>query len=227
MMPNPLTHLSEDDRQLAADGTLDAADRGRVSDHLAACRDCAADVARLTTLMTRIGEARGRQAPAAPVLDELWPAIRRQIDGAKVVSLDAESPAVTSRRFRLDPWIIGVAASVAAITAITVIQVVPPVVRTVTTSVVSSDSVFRLASDSVQTYEQQASQLLDELKMQRARLQPDTRESIDDDLKTIDLAIAELQLAIARDPKNAVLRSMLASSYRQKVDVLKKVGNAS
>jgi hypothetical protein len=143
------------------------------------------------------------------------------------VSFEPQSPAVAAWRLWLDPWIIGVAASVAVTTALTVIQVVPPVVRTVMTSVVSSDSVFRLASDSVQTYEQQASQLLDELKMQRARLLPETRESIDDDLKTIDLAIAELQLAIARDPKNAVLRSMLASSYRQKVDVLKKVNNAS
>lgn len=226
MTNHPISHLSEDDRQRAADGTLDAADRDRIGEHLASCHDCAADVARLTRLMTRIGETRDRPRPAVAALDELWPAIRSQIDGAKVVALEANAPAVHSWRLRLDPWIIGIAASIAAVTVITVIQVVPPVVRTVTTSVVASDSVFRLASDSVQAYEQQANQLLDELKMERARLLPETRESIDDDLKTIDLAIAELQLAIARDPKNPVLRSMLASSYRQKVDVLKKVGNA-
>jgi hypothetical protein len=51
--------------------------------------------------------------------------------------------------------------------------------------------------------------------------------AIDDDLKTVDLAIAELQAAVARDPRNPALRTMLASSYRQKVDVLKKISNAS
>jgi hypothetical protein len=135
-----------------------------------------------------------------------------------------------SHRLRVDPWIIGVAASVAAITAITVIQIVPPIVRSVATSVVApadADSTLRFADDSVRSYQEEADQLLDELKLERARLAPETRATIDDDLKTVDLAIAELQAAIARDPTNPALRSMLASSYRQKVDVLKKISNAS
>ena len=39
-------------------------------------------------------------------------------------------------------------------------------------------------------------------------------------------AIAELKDAIAHDPNNPSLRRLLALSYRQKVDVLKRVGNA-
>jgi hypothetical protein len=49
---------------------------------------------------------------------------------------------------------------------------------------------------------------------------------IDRDLKTIDGAIDELKLAIANDPRNLALRQLLASSYRQKVDLLKRAGNA-
>jgi anti-sigma factor RsiW len=223
-------HLSEEERQRAADGTLDAADRARVDAHLGVCRDCAADVARLTTLMMRIDESRRAPATRTAELDGMWREIRREIEGAKVVALDSVEPAVRSWRLRVDPWVIGVAASVAAITAITVIQIVPPIVRSTATSVtagVNVDSVLRFADDSITSYREEADRLLDDLQLQRARLAPGTRAAIDDDLKTVDLAIAELQEAVARDPRNPTLRAMLASSYRQKVDVLKKINNAS
>jgi anti-sigma factor RsiW len=216
-------HLSEDDRQRAADGTLDAEARGRVDAHRAVCGECDDDVARLTALMKRIGESRRAPAPAASI-DDLWPEIRRQIDGAKVVSLEPAAVS-SSRQLRIDPWWIGVVAAVLVLVGVSVYRVVPSTVRAVSVSA-ANDSLFRLASDSVKTYEAQAEQLLDELKLERARLTPETQASIDEDLKTVDLAIAELQAAIARDPKNPTLRAMLASSYRQKIDVLKKIPNA-
>jgi hypothetical protein len=230
----PAIHLSEEERQRAADGTLDAAERARVDAHLGVCRDCASDVARLTALMNRIDESK-RAAAATPLacppeLEGMWPRIRQQIESGKVVALDSNEPAATSWRLRVDPWVIGVAASVAAITALTVIQVVPPIVRSLAptgASAVATDSAFRFADDSIQSYREEADRLLDDLKLQRARLAPETRVAIDDDLKTVDLAIAELQAAVARDPRNPALRTMLASSYRQKVDVLKKISNAS
>ncbi len=226
----PAIHLSEEERQRAADGTLDAADRARVDAHLGVCRDCAADVAGLTALMNRIDESRRAPATLTTELDGMWREIRQEIDGAKVVALDSVEPAARSWRLRVDPWVIGVAASVAAITAVTVIQIVPPIVRSISPSVmagVNADSVLRFADDSITSYREEADRLLDELQLQRARLAPGTRAAIDDDLKTVDLAIAELQAAVARDPRNATLRTMLASSYRQKIDVLKKVSNAS
>jgi hypothetical protein len=226
----PGIHLSEEERQCAADGTLDAADRARVDAHLGACRDCATDVARLTALMNRIDESRRADfaRPLAPELEGMWPLIRQQIQSAKVVALDSHKAAGTSWRLRVDPWVIGVAASVAAVTALTVILVVPPIVRPVaTSSAAAADSTLRFANDSIQSYREEADRLLDDLKLQRAQLAPETRAAIDDDLKTVDVAIAELQAAVARDPRNPTLRTMLASSYRQKVDVLKKISNAS
>jgi anti-sigma factor RsiW len=225
----PAIHLSEEERQRAADGSLDAADRARVDAHLAVCRDCATDVARLTALMNRIDESRRAAAALTVELQGMWPEIRQQIERKKVIAL-AEPAATTWRWRRVDPWVIGVAASVAAITALTVIQVVPPIVRSVGTSsvnAVAADSTLRFASDSIQSYREEADRLLDELQLQRARLAPGTRAAIDDDLKTVDLAIAELQAAVERDPRNPTLFTLLASSYRQKIDVLKKVSNAS
>jgi hypothetical protein len=225
-------HLSEDERQRAADGSLDTADRARIAAHVDGCTDCAADVARLTALMKRIDDAppRGAAPPVAAALEDAWPEIRRQIESSKVIALENSSPSVSWWRSHLDPWaLVGIAASVAAITVVTVMQVVPPIVRAVTTagvSAVGSDSVFQFANDSIKAYQEQADQLLDDLKLERARLAPETQTMIDDDLKTVDLAIAEVQAAIARDPRNPALRAMLASSYRQKIDVLKKISNA-
>ena len=219
----PSEHLTEDERQRAADGTLDVGVRARVDAHRAVCRECDADVARLAALVKRMDESRREPAPASG-LDELWPESRRRIDADKVVAFESEST-LPPRLRRIDPWWIGIAAGMLAIIGVSVYRIVPPVVRSVTTA--PSDSIFRLASDSVQTYRAQAEVLLDELKLDRMRMTPETQALIDDDLKTIDLAIAEVQAAIARDPKNPTLRAMLASSYRQKVDVLKKISNAS
>ena len=64
------------------------------------------------------------------------------------------------------------------------------------------------------------------MELRRATLPPATRTAIDDDLRTIDDAIKELEVAVAHDPSNSALRQLLASSYRQKVDLLERIGNA-
>jgi hypothetical protein len=82
----------------------------------------------------------------------------------------------------------------------------------------------RLAADSARAFEREATILLNELELRRAMIPPQRRTAIDHDLEVIDDAILELKRAIERDPNNAALRRMLASSYRQKIDVLKRVG---
>ena len=62
--------------------------------------------------------------------------------------------------------------------------------------------------------------------MRRAMMNPQTRVLVDHDIAVIDKAIAELRDAIARDPNNAALRRLLASSYRQKVELVKRAGSS-
>jgi hypothetical protein len=57
-------------------------------------------------------------------------------------------------------------------------------------------------------------------------MRPQTAASADHDLEVIDGAIAELKRAIERDPKNIALRALLAQSYKQKLDLLKRLENA-
>jgi PIN domain nuclease of toxin-antitoxin system len=81
--------------------------------------------------------------------------------------------------------------------------------------------------DSTHAYEAEAKMLLDKLELQRAMLRPDAAKALEHDLHVVDIAIAELKDAVARDPNNPALRRLLATSYRQKVDLLKRIGNAS
>jgi predicted Zn-dependent protease len=57
-------------------------------------------------------------------------------------------------------------------------------------------------------------------------MRPEARAAIDRNLHTVDVAIAELKDAIARDPRNPALRQLLATSYRQKVELLKRAKRA-
>jgi len=223
---HPIVHLSEELRQGAADGSL-AADRlPEVEEHLRACESCVADVDRIRALMNRL---RGDRSPsAAEPLDTLWPAIRSRIERHKVVHLDATASASGHRSVRRRVWVgIGLTAAAAVLIAILVPRVRsggPPLAGPVGGGA-NAQSLIE-AADSTRAYQQEARELLNRLELERTMLRPEAVSAIDHDLKIVDSAIAEVNAALARDPNNAALRQLLASTYRRKVDVLKRVGNA-
>lgn len=222
------THLTEDERQSIADDTLPAEQRASADTHLAACQSCAGDVARLTTLMKRIHDT---PAPSPTGrLDELWPSIRARIEQSKVVSLSADAPAV--RRLSRRIWWFGSIGGVAAAVLIgmAVMRGRPTdagdAVGPGATAITGDPSLIAVV-DSAHAYEQEARILLDKLELRRAMLRPETAQALAHDLHVVDVAIAELKEAVTRDPNNPALRRLLATSYRQKVDLLKRVSNAS
>ncbi|HEV8214645.1 MAG TPA: zf-HC2 domain-containing protein [Gemmatimonadaceae bacterium] len=218
-MTDQTTHLTEDDRQTAADGTLSAERRAHVEAHLATCDACATDVARIAEFMKRTRESTS-SANAADSLDELWPPIRARIEATKIVALGPGTPTASTRPF---VWL--VAAGLAGAMVLTTL-----VLRTRTgeqpndavVQVAADSSVLRAVADSTKAYEAEAQILLDRLEIQRATMRPEARAAIDRNLHTVDVAIAELKDAIARDPRNPALRQLLATSYRQKVELLKR-----
>ena len=220
---NTSNHLTEEERQGAADGSLDA-DQLRVAEqHLASCDACARDVASLRMLMGQIPTA-----SASSGLDDLWQSIRSRIEESKVVALDAASTVASPpRRRRSVIWFAG---AIAAALAIVVVSL-PPMraARGVTSPNVLTDTESNLinVADSTNAYEAEANVLLNQLELQRAMLPPEARSSVEHDLRVIDDAIAEVKGALVRDPNNPALRRLLASSYRQKVELLKRAGGAS
>ncbi|HEY4130456.1 MAG TPA: hypothetical protein VGM50_07550 [Gemmatimonadaceae bacterium] len=124
---------------------------------------------------------------------------------------------------------------VGSIAALLVAVVVPIVARSfrhdATPSVeqavtLANGPVLSAVADSERLYQQEAQMLLNRLELERSMLRPETVKSVDRDLRVIDKAIAELKDAIARDPNNPALHQLLASSYRQKAELLKRVSNA-
>jgi hypothetical protein len=234
---NTPPHLSEEDRHAVADGTLDP-DRARdVAAHLDSCESCAKDVARLKELMRHLHDAPAAAGPSPETLNTLgamWPEIRSRIEQSKVVPLTPASGArpatgtvpgdraATIRRRSL--W---VSASLAAAAIVFIIlERVPRRVGPTDLGVpTNGPSVpMQAVGDSSRVYEQEANTLLNDLELRRSLMRPQTAQAIDHDLRIIDQAIAELKDAIAHDPNNPALRQLLASSYRQKVELLKRAG---
>lgn len=220
---NTSRHLTEAERQELADGTLAAEHSADISEHLVYCEACATDVARIKQLMTRIREIPVAAAPGP----DLWPEIRSRIERDKIVQLPAGDAGASRQPGGLGRRRWWIAAGLAA-AAMVAIVVVPRVDRggdgVITTGTGNPNMSF--VADSIRVYEQEATFLMNELEMRRAMMNPRTRVSVDRDLMIIDKAIAELKEAIARDPKNAALRQLLASSYKQKIELLKRAGAA-
>jgi anti-sigma factor RsiW len=223
-------HLTEDERHAFADGTLSPEQSSSAEMHLAACQSCRDDVARITTFMKRVLET----PPPQTQLDELWPSIRTRIEQSKVVPLagsgarEAGGGKREAKSGRRAGWLaaIGVVAA-AAIIAI-VLPDRTPVAGDATVATARDTATTLVAVvDSTHAFEEEARILLNRLELQRAMLRPEAAQALDRDLRVVDVAIAELKDAVARDPNNPALRRLLASSYRQKVDLLKRVANAS
>jgi anti-sigma factor RsiW len=217
-MTDHTTHLTEDERQTVADGTLPVERRADVEAHLAACDQCAADVARIAEFMKRTREA-SPLAAGAP-FDELWSPIRARIEASKVVSL---GPSAAPESTRSPVWLILTGVAAALVLTAVVLRVRPHETQTSAATQAAPDtSLLRAVTDSATAYEAESQILLDRLEIQRATMRPEARAAIDRNLHTVDVAIAELKDAIARDPNNRALRQLLATSYRQKVELLKR-----
>jgi len=222
------THLSEDERHALAElpaSLLAGNDRGA---HLRDCAACADDVERIRALVTAARDA----ARDAPLPDDLWPAIRSRIEARKVVAMSG-APMSSTGSLRPRPVArVGALVTFGALTAAALMLGVidnrrPPANGPADPGAQRSAAVTATTvADSTRAYQQEAQQLLDRLELQRALLRPEAARALDDDLRTIDAAIAELQDAIAHDPENPALRQLLASSYRQKVELLRRAGNA-
>lgn len=221
-MNDATTHLTEEARQTLADGSMSADRAEGARAHLRVCTECSADVARLDRLVTG---AREMQNPTSELAD-LWPGIRARIESAKVVTLTPESAKARWNGRRLMLRIASVAAVLLLATWLGVRARDSSNAPASAARPGDTTGSMAFAADSARVYEEEAQILLDRLALMRSVLEPGAAAAIDKDLAVIDSAIAELQAAIARDPRNPALRQLLATSYRQKVDVLKRISNA-
>jgi hypothetical protein len=68
-----------------------------------------------------------------------------------------------------------------------------------------------------------ASRLDDELE----QMDPETRLNIEDNIRTIQDAIADINRALANEPDNVLLQEMLLDTYRDELSLMRRIDGIS
>ncbi|HUF31411.1 MAG TPA: zf-HC2 domain-containing protein [Gemmatimonadaceae bacterium] len=211
-----MEHPSEATLNELADGTLEGRERARAEAHLASCLSCASAVKRIAALT-----ARARALPRdVPPPDGAWKEVRQAV----LAGRRRQGAGNAAPRRRGMGVAIAAAALLVALSSATTFWLThegtprESPARTVSEPPASLaefapvEARYVLATDALR-------QTLDE---RRELLDPATVRTVERSLATIDVAIAEARAALVRDPANAALSRLLASSYEQKVTLLRR-----
>lgn len=200
------------------DGDLDPRDEAGVETHLDACPKCRKVLADLRSVVDT-----ARQLPLAPVEIELWPAIETRIrEGTGRIVSFAGTPGRTFA-FTLPQL---AAAGIALIIMSGGLVYFAGAARTLapSTEIAAQNEGRTLSSVSLADprYEDAVHDLERTLAEGRGRLDPDTVRVLEENLATIDQAIAQSREALNADPGNVFLSSHLMSARQRKLALLRR-----
>jgi hypothetical protein len=233
-------HIDNGELQDFLEGLLDPEVEGDVREHLDSCAHCRQELEGLAGLREMLGELPLEADPGR----DLWPQIGWRIEGTKarepgfregsstVEALDqAPSPASigAGRKISLPAWQL-LAASIAlmVISGATVWALLGPNPGVMAPVGPIPESQAQMASiqEVYGGYEEAVADLETVLERGREVLDPETVRVLEENLRTIDLAIQEAQDALMSDPASAVLQRFLADNLRKKVDLLRRAAGA-
>ncbi|MFZ5623889.1 MAG: anti-sigma factor family protein [Gemmatimonadota bacterium] len=167
--------------------------------HLESCAACRRQVDLARALLGELRNLpRSIEPPAA-----VWPAVARQTGARGRARVAQRWPLLAAAALLL------VALS-SGITALLVRRT--PVVATAPTPRAAPEAAYASA----------AAELTRALAAERHRLRPETLATLERNLAVIDQAIAESRAALARDPANQSVETLLLAAYRQKVGLLEQ-----
>lgn len=217
-------HLTWETLNDYVDGVLTPAELVAAEAHVRECDTCATA---LNELRATVAEARALPGMVMPP-DELWNDVRTTIESRKVAHLPSgmASSRPPARGWWMTPGRLAAAAVVlvaatASLTAIAMNARLTPTPVVVQASPAVTVSASWQASERV--FQQSVLELREQLEMLHDHLSPGTLVKVESALATIDLAIAEGREALLRDPANAALSELLASNYRQKIELLRRL----
>lgn len=235
-----IRHIEYGELQDFLEGLLDQEMEEKVREHLASCEHCRQELEGLSELREMLG---GLPVEADPARD-LWPQVEWRIGGTKAgepgvesASPDAETPdpilSVASsgagRRISVPAWQL-LAASIALMvisgaTVWTLLGRSPGVIAPVG-PVPESPAHMVNIQEAYGGYEEAVADLETVLERGREVLDPETVRVLEENLRTIDLAIQDAQYALMNDPASTVLQRFLAENLRKKVDLLRRAAGA-
>lgn len=213
-------HLSWETLNDLVDGVLSPAAAAAVESHAVSCATCASALAEL-----RATVAVARELPASLTPpDDLWTDVRATIEAGKVAHLPSGGAHPASRGFWMTPGRLAAAAVVlvaatASLTGIVMNSSAPAVA--VEPAPVIMVSASWQASE--RAFQSSVLELREQLEVLHDHLSPETLVKVERALATIDVAIAEGREALLRDPSNAALSELVASNYRQKIELLRRM----
>jgi len=196
--------------------------RAAVSAHVAGCEICSAEVEDLRRILTQAADLpKSIEPPAAA-----WRNIRASIEREKLAVMERDKLRVGwwQRPSVLAAAIVLAVVLSSAGTALYMSERGNPSARSVTATIPSAASPATLAAFTIEenNYLRNVAVLQEMLDQQQASLAPETVAQLKASLRTIDEAILEARLALARDPANQTLMEMLSGTYKQKVDLLRR-----
>jgi anti-sigma-K factor RskA len=215
-----IKHLLDD--YVTGDLTEDA--RAPVAEHIAACDLCRSEIESLQAVVARARELPRSIEPPA----EAWTGIRSAIarDENAVRAPGSTARFGERRRVYLVAAAVVLAAVLSSAGTAWYLSARNPAgnLSAAMAANTSSETPATLAAFTIEenNYLRTASRLQDLLDQQEGSLAPETVAQLRASLHAIDDAIIEARNALARDPANKLLVEMLSSSYRQKVDLLRR-----
>jgi anti-sigma factor RsiW len=207
------------------DGEMSAAERSALEDHLQHCVPCGAALADLKRI---VGRARALD-DRAPERD-LWPGIAARIGAPTAVPNGPAEIRLAGRTRRR--WVFSLPQLVAAgIALMTLSGAAAWLLHPATPSLAVSPGPTPAPAVPVaagptrpaeRSYDVAVAELQQVLTQNRGRLDTTTVRIIEQNLATIDRAIAQAQRAVAADSANVYLNSHLAETMRRKLALLRQ-----
>ena len=202
-----------------ADGDLPEAEFQEVELHLASCAACRQEERLLRALLAEAA-ALPRELPPGR---DLWPDLAARLrgtDGARGVV----RPAVPR-------WVRPAALAAAAAIVIALAgglwtrgpRPATPVTPMGTLLPAAAGTAPAPLLEAEREYARATAALMAALDQQKDVLSPETRATLDANLKSIDDALAEVRTALQKDPANAQLTHLLTSTHQKKLDALERV----
>jgi hypothetical protein len=226
-MVTPMTDPWTDRLSEYVDGDLDAATREALEAHLITCVECRATREELERVVARARRT-GHHEPRR----DLWPAIEAGIatSGSRGERRPFRRRAITLSLGRLAAAA-GIVAVVAGGLAWAVATNRATTARALAVNPDSARDAIRgdnagltlgAPALAVASYRDAAADLERTFDAGRATLRPETMRVIEDNLRTIDLAIAQADSALRRDPGSAYLNQYLAATMQRKLKLLRR-----
>lgn len=204
-----------------AEGALEGEERERVAAHLEECAECRAEAEGLASLLAEAAALPHEIRPAR----DLWSGIDARLEDATI-----RRPAAGLPRWALVAAALALVVVTAAVSSLLTRRWDEAMALKVRRAGGGVEATAPAAASDPAVGEEEARflaasrELLEGLEAQD--LSPETMAIVRRNVAVIDAAIAELHVALRKDPGNGELTRMLLATYQRKIDLLEQAARA-